>query len=403
MRKPITCKSDKFFCKDLTIYVNYDKIFSLTHIMWNLKGDFTMKKDLRSKLKAVCRKQRRERWKQIFGGIGNRISVLFSNITPRYYRDLIKKLDKEEFIQLQNNILSPKAFWGSIDDELISFIINEILDVDVASAEEVQKIFTYIPITAFNSCNFTTLAAILKKLEFQQQAEIWETMDEERLSNFLEMTNVCEVLCDFLDKAGTSDDFMVEGLKQLYEIISKLPAKHIAKIIENVESDKVIYTLGECTQSEKMTEACELIPAEKRYEALEKSDFLLLDNMKGFLLDNLHEQTIADLYENLQERGIGLSTTFDTSDIFAFYEAVEESKKEYILFYVLNEEQFKELYEQIRGNARMQMLEIMVGRKAIGSYSEKEKLRMQQNVIGILEQQKKLSYFEELVLNSLKK
>lgn len=378
--------------------------------MWNLKGEYTMKilwrkltKTLRRKLKAVYRKQKREQWKQLLGGGWNKISILFENLTPQFYQDLIQGLNREEFILLQNNILKPKSFWGSIDDELISFIINEILDVDVASAEEVQKIFTYIPITAFNSCNFTTLAAILKKLEFQQQAEIWETMDEERLSNFLEMTNVCEVLCDFLDKAGTSDDFMVEGLKQLYEIISKLPAKHIAKIIENVESAKVIYTLGECTQSEKMTEACELIPAEKRYEALEKSDFLLLDNMKGFLLDNLHEQTIADLYENLQERGIGLSTTFDTSDIFAFYEAVEESKKEYILFYVLNGEQFKELYEQIRGKACMQMLEIMVGRKAIGSYSEKEKLRMQQNVIVILEQLEKLNYFEELVLNSLKK
>lgn len=370
-----------------------------------MKGDYTMKKSLRSKIKEVYRIQRRTYWRYKLCGIGNKISVLFGNVTPRYYRNLIEKLDREEFIQLQNNILSPKAFWASIDDDLISYIINQILDVDVASAEEVQKIFTYIPITAFNGCNLVTLAAILKKLEFQQQAEIWESMNEQRMSDFFdcnEITNRYELFCNFLDKAEESHDLVVEGLEQLYEKISKLSAQHIAKIIENVESEKAVQNLIKRIQSGKIAEACELISAEKRYEALEKSDFLLLGYMKGFLLDNLAKEEIADLYENLEERKISLATVFDTADIFAIYEAVGESKKEHILFYILEKGQFEALYEQLQVNDRMQMLEMMVGRKARGSYSENEKLRMQQNVIQLLEQRKKLSYFEELVLNSLK-
>lgn len=364
-----------------------------------------MKKGLRNKLKAVCRKQRRERWKQVFGGVGNRISILFSNVTPRYYRDLIEKLDREEFIQLQNNILNPKAFWGSIDNELIAYIINETLDAEVASAEEVQKIFTYIPITAFNDCNLATLAAILKKLEFQQQSEIWEAMDEQRMSDFFdcnEVTNRYELFSNFLDKTEERNDFVVEGLEQLYENTSKLPAKHIAKIIENVESEKAIQNLTKRVQSEKLSEACELISVDKRYEALEKSDFRLLVYMKGFLLDNLAKEEIADLYENLEERKISLTTVFDMVDIFAIYEAVDVGKKEYILFHVLENGQFEPLYEQLKENPRMQMLEIMVGREARSNYSEQEKLRMQQNVIVILEQRKQFTYFEELVLNSLK-
>lgn len=370
-----------------------------------MKGDYTMKKGLRNKLKAVCRKQRRERWKQVFGGVGNRISILFSNVTPRYYRDLIEKLDREEFIQLQNNILNPKAFWGSIDNELIAYIINETLDAEVASAEEVQKIFTYIPITAFNNCNLITLSAILKKLEFQQQAEIWESMNEQRMNDFFncnEATNRYELFCNFLDKAEESHEFVVEDLEQLYENTSKLPAKHIAKIIENVESEKAIQNLTKRVQSEKLSEACELISVDKRYEALEKSDFRLLVYMKGFLLDNLAKEEIADLYENLEERKISLTTVFDMVDIFAIYEAVDVGKKEYILFHVLENGQFEPLYEQLKENPRMQMLEIMVGREARSNYSEQEKLRMQQNVIVILEQRKQFTYFEELVLNSLK-
>ena len=55
---------------------------------------------------------------------------------------------------------------------------------------------------------------------------------------------------------------------------------------------------------------------------------------KGFLLDNLAKEEIADVYENLEERKISLATVFDTADIFAIYEAVGESKKEHILFYI---------------------------------------------------------------------
>lgn len=247
--------------------------------------------------------------------------------------------------------------------------------------------------------------------ELSTRLQVIEYLSEENFVEFLNsLTSTArDYFIDFLDSLYETKLYQIdtyqEDRKLVFSKLAGLPAELLAKFFEEAEADIVCEILQHMIEEDKIG-LCRNFHGNV-YKLLEETDFALLPYLDEFPEWNFDEVEMQDFFYALEEREIDIPKTLSAQTIQAIYCVVADRRiKEKILFNFTEMLDKKELYEGLQPTERMEMLEIMVGKKAAGKYDTETCLYILNSVKYILEEKEKseegLSYFEKLVLKDLK-
>lgn len=330
------------------------------------------------------------------------------NILPRNYYEVICSLDEEDLDLLLRCLRSlsmhaKEEIWNYIPNAELAEILKKNRSMNATIFEQMsdqRKAILFNDKLRMSDC-----CEVFNQSKPQQKLQIVDIFSIESLSDFFKAltTEGEETFLYFLQELYSAED--VEEEKQaIFLKIANLPAEVLAKIFQEADADVEREILRYMTEEAKQ-ELCRNFHGDV-YILLEETDFALLDYLEEFPRWNFDEAEMQDFFCNLEEREVNIKKALSVEWLQTIYVSVKDCRiREKILFQYLNCHDMLNLYGQLPVTDKMEMLEIMTGRKAAGQYDNDKKFYMLQNVNYILEETEKssgLNWFEELLLKDLR-
>ncbi len=360
--------------------------------------------DLEDKLNKALKEQEKESYK----ARRNKHAIVakrWNNILPWNYYKVISSFSEENLDTLFRclSVQAKEEIWNYISNfELASFFKR--------NCNMIAEIFSQMPQVRkekwLNGEFYPEYYMIFMKVKFPQKMQVIEMLSVKALEYFCEEldSNGMIAFCNFLLELSVAEE-CDESRQKIFQKLADLGSELFGKFFQEADADVVCQILQHMKEEAK-PELCRNFHGNV-YELLEKTDFALLNYIEEFPEWNFDAEEMQDFFYNLEEREINIQKYLSVEAIQAIYCEVKDCKiKEKILFNFLESLDMLNLYGQLSSvEDKMEMLEIMTGRKASGQYDADKKLYMLQNTIYILEETENLdglNYFEELLLKDLK-